>query len=42
MCIRDRGDNKTCLYDKETNLQLDINKTIAESKIKNGATLVLF
>ncbi len=37
-----KGDNKTCLYDKETNLQLDINKTIAESKIKNGATLVLF
>lgn len=37
-----KGDNKTGLYDRETNSQLDINKTIAELKIKNGATLVLF
>lgn len=37
-----KGDNKTGLYDKETNTQLDVNKTIAELKIKNGAILILF
>lgn len=37
-----KGDNKTGLYDKEANVQLDVNKTIAELKITNGAILILF